>query len=644
MKRLLFILMFLFLFVPELAAQNFLFPSSPAINQQVTGPNGQVYKWDGVKWVAAPAAAALPAANPTYTGTMTGPNLNLTGALTFSGNAVGGACPANQYMTLLSGTLIPTCAPVTSVGGVAGPFLTSFNPTFTGTLSGPNITYTGTLSGPNLTITGAVSLPNGVITDANLANAYSGVGTCTTGNFVSALNRNAGPTCTSPSIVGLPTNNPTFTGTMTGPTLNLTGSPVALTFNGSNVGGVCQAGQYVTAISLELTPQCTALTGNGTVPTTGTAWQTLQSSGVGAPVWNSNVGIGQASPTTSKLGITTTVATGVNVAQMINATANGNWITAATLTNTGTGAYASEAYYLNNDFGHYGALGMYNTGSTAGGMAPPDALVLGTSGAAGISINSASTGNINFWINGAQLGWFNPQTLTLTGNTYLSIAYPVPNPLPSAGSIMQYYGNGIFSPAPNEEDMGAMVYRTSGNWYATGTGGPGALIQENGGQINFYLPANLTAGQPVPTWANMMFLAPTGFAFAETNNLQPLPISVSGSISTSQTPWNTNGSLNCSAAHMPINNGAGVGVSNGSGILLITEPQYTGVTCAWIVGGGAAVVMADSRPDFPCVANTASPNPGSMSVYVSGGTYVLVNNLGWNTYFDVCMFQSRNAT
>lgn len=115
MKRL-FTLLFLLLLPVVAAAQNFLFPSSPAINQQVTGPNGQVYKWDGVKWVAAPAAAALPAANPTYTGTMTGPNLNLTGALTFSGNAVGGACPANQYMTVLSGTLIPTCAPVTSVG------------------------------------------------------------------------------------------------------------------------------------------------------------------------------------------------------------------------------------------------------------------------------------------------------------------------------------------------------------------------------------------------------------------------------------------------------------------------------------------------------------------------------------------------
>lgn len=626
MKRLLFILMFLFLFVPELAAQNFLFPSSPAINQQVTGPNGQVYKWDGVKWVAAPAAAALPAANPTYTGTMTGPNLNLTGALTFSGNAVGGACPANQYMTVLSGTLIPTCAPVTSIGGVTGPFLTSFNPTFSGTLSGPNITYTGTLSGPNLTITGAVSLPNGVITDANLANAYSGIGTCPGGNFVSALNRNAAPTCTSPSIVGLPSNNPTYTGTMTGPTLNLTGTVPSLTFNGTPMGGVCTAGHYVTAISNTATPQCTALTGNGTVPTTAVAWQTLQSSGVGAPVWNSNVGIGQA-PGSDPLDITSNQALAASI----------------TLLNNNTGASAQANLVLSNGTAQ-GNIGFTSTGFSGPPGIGANTEYLYTTGAGGIVIDSTNGGNILLQINNGNNVVLSPSALTLNGNTYLAIAYPVPNPLPAPGSIMQYFGNGIFSPAPNEEDMGAMVYRTSGSWYATGTGGPGALIQENGGQINFYLPANLTAGQPVPTWANMMFLAPTGFAFAETNNLQPLPISVSGSISTTQTPWNTNGSLNCSAAHMPINNGAGVGVANGSGILLITEPQYTGVTCAWILGGGAAVVMGDSRPDFPCVANTASPNPGSMSVYVSGGSYVLVNNLGWNTYFDVCMFQSRNAT
>lgn len=30
----------------------FSFPDNPTVGQQVTGPGGQVYQWDGVKWVA----------------------------------------------------------------------------------------------------------------------------------------------------------------------------------------------------------------------------------------------------------------------------------------------------------------------------------------------------------------------------------------------------------------------------------------------------------------------------------------------------------------------------------------------------------------------------------------------------------------
>lgn len=45
------------------------FPNSPTTNQQVTGPNGAVYQWDGVKWISAVGAAAYaPLASPTFTG------------------------------------------------------------------------------------------------------------------------------------------------------------------------------------------------------------------------------------------------------------------------------------------------------------------------------------------------------------------------------------------------------------------------------------------------------------------------------------------------------------------------------------------------------------------------------------------------
>lgn len=48
-----------------LAQSAFTFPSAPTLNQIVTGPNGQQFKWDGTKWVA---LAGSP--NPTDTGTV----------------------------------------------------------------------------------------------------------------------------------------------------------------------------------------------------------------------------------------------------------------------------------------------------------------------------------------------------------------------------------------------------------------------------------------------------------------------------------------------------------------------------------------------------------------------------------------------
>lgn len=49
MKRLL--ILFVLFAVPAFA-QNFDFPSSPTVDQIVTGPAGQQMKWDGSKWIA----------------------------------------------------------------------------------------------------------------------------------------------------------------------------------------------------------------------------------------------------------------------------------------------------------------------------------------------------------------------------------------------------------------------------------------------------------------------------------------------------------------------------------------------------------------------------------------------------------------
>jgi hypothetical protein len=137
----------------------------------------------------------LPIANPTWTGNMTGPNLNLTGSLTFSGVAIGGICSAGQFVNALSTSAVPTCASLPAPAA-------------------------------------------GSITDAMLANAYSGVGACTAGQFVSTLNRNSAPTCTTPATGSFaplinpaggqnnyaPIASPVFTGTVAAPTVNVTGT------------------------------------------------------------------------------------------------------------------------------------------------------------------------------------------------------------------------------------------------------------------------------------------------------------------------------------------------------------------------------------------------------------------------------------
>lgn len=46
------------------AQTTFVFPSSPTLNQVVTGPNNQQFKWDGTKWVA------IAGASPTKLGTV----------------------------------------------------------------------------------------------------------------------------------------------------------------------------------------------------------------------------------------------------------------------------------------------------------------------------------------------------------------------------------------------------------------------------------------------------------------------------------------------------------------------------------------------------------------------------------------------
>lgn len=78
MKKLFALLVALLLVLSSGAmAQNFNFPDSPTLDQVVTGPGGQQFRWDGTRWISLSGAGGGPYL-PLAGGTMTGPVSNMT--------------------------------------------------------------------------------------------------------------------------------------------------------------------------------------------------------------------------------------------------------------------------------------------------------------------------------------------------------------------------------------------------------------------------------------------------------------------------------------------------------------------------------------------------------------------------------------
>jgi hypothetical protein len=474
----------------------------------------------------------LPINNPMWTGAGAGPTLNLTGpapSLTFSGVALGGACPANEFMISLSNTVVPTCAAITSIPGP----VTINNPTFTGTVTGPDggtwsntgislpttssitvgtVNITGTapsltfagipmggsctgndfvnaisatgvpscatpaggggglptpvsiangglgqgnapsvgqilvatsatvyspvpMSGNaiisstgavtitslpsgltinNPTITGTLTLPAGSVTDADLANAYSGVGNCTAGEFVTALTRNAAPTCAA-IATGIyapytnptggqnnyaPIASPTFTGAVAAPTLNLTGTAPALTFSGVAMGGSCAAGAFVSSIS------------NAGVPTCGASLATLY-----APLTNPTGGQNNYAPIASPTFTGTTTAPTLAVTGTLTFPDGATWTTAGlnngTYLGIGAPANATNAIY---------AYSNTNTQQPLFLIANPNA---GSNVTIGLQINTGTGSNIY------------PTSLTATGSGFSGS-----NPWPASSAQLLTSGPG----------------------------------------------------------------------------------------------------------------------------------------------------------------------------------------------------------
>lgn len=206
-------------------------------------------------------------------------SINLTGALTFNGTAVGGTCPDGQWVYAISPTLAPVCSTPTGGGGggtiptpvsVANGGLGQGAAPSVGQIlvaNGPTsylpVTMTGDAtinSAGQITLTKAyqpltstsVTAPTNPIDgqfwfDPTTLQTYIWYTDPTSSQWVPVVNL-TGATLTNPIL-----NNATFTGTVTFPNGSIADSALAGSYSGT---GACAAGLFVTGLNRNLPPTC----------------------------------------------------------------------------------------------------------------------------------------------------------------------------------------------------------------------------------------------------------------------------------------------------------------------------------------------------------------------------------------------------
>lgn len=426
----------------------------------------------GVATVHSIGGAAGPfmtTSSPTYTGTMTGGSINLSGSLTFNGTAVGGTCSTGQLMNGLSATLVPACvaiqggngiiinngvislaAPVTVANGGLGQG--SFPPTAGQVLIALNPTnyIPRTISG-DLTIgttgTATVTQVNGVVPG----------GACTAGSYVVSLNSSAVPTCSA------------NLGTIYAPLVN----PAGGANNYAPLSGATFTG--------------TTTVNNLTAPSTAT-WTFPDGSTYTSAGHNNMKALGIGMPASTTAG------------QLIDATYNGNGNATFILSNNSTGANASSVIYLANS-ADSGWILQAGTGFTAGGSAaPPDALQIASNGANGISLatnpNFTPPPTIGFWSG-------NYKVATMYGGQpagNAGIMIPASGALAwSSYSQPSAWINSGFTASFNVA-AGGHVNNAGTAWVADNTSA--SILSANGNALSVFNNSGLTVGNtfgPVPT-------------------------------------------------------------------------------------------------------------------------------------------------
>ena len=371
---------------------------------------------------------------------------------------------------------------------------------------------TGLTGGP-ITTTGTLSIANAGVTDAMLANPYSGVATCAAGKVVTALTRNAAPTCTTwgngtvtsvGSGAGLTGGPITATGTLSIATAGVANAMLqnpSLTINtgaGLSGGGAVALGSSLSLINtgvLSVTPG-TDLTSSGA---TGNVTLNLDTTKV--PTLGAAANVFTGSVTASSFSGNGSALTSLSPGNLASGTAGisitGNAATATTATTATTAGNATNlggvgaANYARRDVGNSFngnqsvAGNLTATGSLSGAGATLTGLLTGTtasfSGAltAGGGAQLPPTGTAtaaagansepqDFWASA-----FNSTTAAAVNQHFRWQAEPAGNNTPSpSGTLKLLFAPGNAAPAETGLSIainGAITFAAGQTFPGTGT-------------------------------------------------------------------------------------------------------------------------------------------------------------------------------